>query len=110
MQVVTVKRNGNSVEFPLLPRPHGFLLNLIKSLQPVLAILCGVLQQKERDGGHRVSDVADMPFAALPDRTKVRRFFAWIVTFAGTQLLETNSDRRGQPTRRSFLQDAHAAV
>src|SRR5437762_1399670 len=36
----------------VLPRPHCFLLNLIKPLQPMLAILRGVLQKKERGGGH----------------------------------------------------------
>ena len=48
----------------------------------MLAILGGVLQQKERDCRHGSGDIADVPFTTLPDGTEVRRFLARIVTFA----------------------------
>jgi hypothetical protein len=83
-----------ALQFVRFPRPHSFLLDLIKPLQPMFAILRGVLQQKESYGGHGSGDVADVPLAALPDRAKVRGVFARIVTFAGTQLLELDGDRR----------------
>ncbi len=38
----------------------------------MLAILRGILQEKERNGRHSVGDVADVPFAALPKWTEVR--------------------------------------
>src|SRR5205085_7403151 len=68
-------------QLTVLPRPHSFLLNLIKPLQPVLAILRGVLQKKKRNGGHGSGDVADVPFAALPDRSEVWRVLARIIIF-----------------------------
>src|SRR6267154_594141 len=83
-------------QFTSVPWSHRFLLNLIKSLQPVLAILRGVLQKKERNGGHGSGDIADVPLAALPDRAEVRGFFARIVAFAGAQLIEPNRDRSRQ--------------
>src|SRR6266852_7577036 len=76
----------------------------------MLAILRGVLQQKKRNGGHGSGDVADVPFAATPQRTEVSGLLLRIITFAGLELLELQSDRSRQPARRRFLQDAHAAV
>ena len=76
----------------------------------MLAILRGMLQQKKRSGGHVVGDVADVPFAALPNGTEVGGHFLWIITFAGLQLIKLDRDWCGEPTRCCFLQNAHAAV
>ena len=75
----------------------------------MLAILRGVLQQENRHRGHVIGDVADMPLAAVPHWTKVRRFLARIVTFARTQLIEFDVDRSSEAARGGFRQDAHAA-
>src|SRR5258708_39298588 len=83
--------------------PPRFLLNLINPPKPVLAILCGVLQQKERHGGHGVGDIADVPLATLPNGPEVRGFFAWIVAFARAQLIELDSYGRREPARCRFL-------
>src|SRR5437870_2382980 len=103
-------RNNNREQLTTLPGPHSILFNLVKSAQPMLAILRGVLQKKKRNRRHGVSDVADMPFAAAPQRAEVGGLLLWIITFAGLQLIKLDRDWRGQPARCCFLQDPHAAV
>src|SRR5437867_4059987 len=102
--------NYDGEQVARLPRPHRLLLNFIKSLQPVLAILRGMLQKKKRRGGHVVRDVAEMPFAALPNWAEVRGLFSWVITFTRTQLIKLHSNRRGQPARGSLGKNSHAAV
>src|SRR5437588_11019004 len=72
-------------QLTVLPLPHCFLLDFIKLLQPMLAVLRGVLQQKKRNRRHGSGDIANVPFAALPDRSEVWRVLARIIIFAGTQ-------------------------
>src|SRR5882672_142017 len=102
--------NNDSEQLAWLPGPHGFLFNLIKPLQPMFAILGGVLEQKERGSGHVVSNVAEMPFASAPERTKISGLFFWIVAFARAQLFKLHCDRSRYFARGSLRKNAHTAV
>src|SRR5438046_2953765 len=64
--------NYDGEQVARLPWPHRLLLDFIKPLQPVLAILRGVLQQKESSGGHVVSDVESVSFVAWLKSAEVR--------------------------------------
>src|SRR6266404_7026947 len=69
-----------------------------------------MFQKQKCTRRHRFCDVTKMPFAALPDRSKILRFLSWVVTQARSKLVEFDIDRRCKLCRGGFGKNSNAAV
>src|ERR1700754_1086485 len=90
--------------------PHRFFSDRIKVLQPLNPILSRVPHQQKCRGRHVVRDVAQPPFTATPQWSKVRRLLLRIVTLTRRKFAELQRHRRCDLRGSSFRQHAHTRV
>src|SRR5829696_5083414 len=77
-----------SEEFARPAWTHCFFSDRVKSPQPLLAIIRGVVQQEKGRRRHVFRDITQVPLTTAPERTKLGRLLLRIVAFTRSELFK----------------------